>query len=371
MSEFKVMLAAGGTGGHVYPAIAIADALVESGKPVKIDFVGTRERMEWSAVPRAGYPIHPIWVSGFHRRLTVKNLLFPVKLGVSLLQCYALLKKHTPDVVVSCGGFASGPLGWMAGKLKIPLVLQEQNSFPGVTTRKLAGVASRIFIAFEDARKYFPAEKVELCGNPIRKKITSGDSSKALADFGLPEGAKTLLILGGSGGARTINDAILKNLDSLHHALGLNIIWQCGGAYYDSLKSGIDRHVYKNLRLESFLYNMPQAYAAADLVISRAGALSCSELMATGKPSILIPSPSVAGDHQARNAASMVQKGAARLLKDDEAIGSLTDTVKGVINNEDQLALMSKAAESLAKEDAAKLIAEYIIEIAEKRKVRK
>ena len=368
MSEYKVMLAAGGTGGHVYPAIAIADALKDSGKKMRINFVGTRERMEWSAVPRAGYDIHPIWVSGFHRRLTLKNVLFPVKLAVSLMQCYRLLKKHKPDVVVSCGGFASGPLGWVAGKLSIPLVLQEQNSFPGVTTRKLSLAAQKVFIAFDEARKYFPADKTELCGNPIRKKIITGDRERALEEFGFSGEAKTLLILGGSGGARTINEAVFSNLKNLHDELGLQIIWQCGDFYYDSLQSKMSGSGFKNVRLKSFLHDMPQAYAASDLVISRAGALSCSELMLTGKPSVLVPSPSVAGDHQTKNAASMVREGAALLLKDDEAVGSLYPMVKEVITNEEKLRGMSKAAISLSKPDAAEVIARHIIKIADQRK---
>lgn len=370
MSDYKVLLAAGGTGGHVYPAIAIADALADTGKNVEINFVGTRERMEWSAVPQAGYDIHPVWVSGFHRRLTFKNLLFPVKLMVSLVQCYFLLRRLKPDVVVSCGGFASGPVGWVAGKKKIPLVLQEQNSFPGVTTRKLAPFAEKIFIAFEEAEKYFPEDKTELCGNPIRKKITKGDRTQALADlnFEVNGKKKTLLIIGGSGGAKTINDAVYNNLKKLHDDLNLQILWQCGDVYYDDLHSKIDEQQYKKVRLFPFLFEMPHAYAAADLVISRAGALSCAELMLTGKPSVLIPSPSVAGDHQTKNAKSMVQTGAALLLKDKEAEESLYDVVREAITDDAKLKNMSEAAKKLSRPDAANVIARQIIEIARRYK---
>ncbi|MEX0773520.1 MAG: undecaprenyldiphospho-muramoylpentapeptide beta-N-acetylglucosaminyltransferase [Balneolales bacterium] len=365
MSKYKVLIAAGGTGGHVYPAIAIADALVDTGKDLEINFVGTRDRMEWNAVPKAGYDIHPIWISGFHRRLTFKNLLFPVKLMVSLVQCYFLLKRLKPDVVVSCGGFASGPIGWVAGKLNIPLVLQEQNSFPGVTTRKLGPMAERIFIAFEDAKKNFPADKTELCGNPTRKKITAGDRKQALGDFNFTNKKdKTLLILGGSGGAKTVNEAVFKNLGKLHDDLNLQIIWQCGDIYYDDLHAKIDEKHFENVRLHPFLYEMAHAYAAADLVISRAGALSCAELMLTGKPSILIPSPTVAGDHQTKNAESMVQNGASILLKDKDATESLYDAVKGVITKEEKLRSMSEAAKKLARPDAANVIARQIIELA-------
>ncbi|MEX2641023.1 MAG: undecaprenyldiphospho-muramoylpentapeptide beta-N-acetylglucosaminyltransferase [Balneolales bacterium] len=367
MSEYNVMIAAGGTGGHVYPAIAIADALADTGKSVRINFAGTRERMEWSAVPQAGYDIHPIWISGFHRRLTFKNLLFPVKLPFSLVQSYFLLKKNKPDVVVSCGGFASGPVGWVAAKMNIPLVLQEQNSFPGVTTRKLAPYASRIFIAFEDAKKYFPLEKTRLCGNPIRKKITSGNRKQALAGYHFDD-RTTLLILGGSGGARTVNEAVFGNLKRLHDELNLQIIWQCGEVYYDDLHNKIDEKHYGNLRLQPFINDMAQAYAAADLVISRAGALSCAELMLTGKPSILIPSPWVAGDHQTKNARSMVDSGAATLLKDDKAAALLYDAVRTIITDEEKLRTMSEKAKGLAMPDAATIIAGQIIEIADRNK---
>ncbi|MEX0779558.1 MAG: undecaprenyldiphospho-muramoylpentapeptide beta-N-acetylglucosaminyltransferase [Balneolales bacterium] len=366
MSKYKVLLAAGGTGGHVYPAIAIADALLDTGKDVEINFAGTRDRMEWSAVPKAGYDIHPIWISGFHRRLTIKNLLFPIKLMVSMVECYSLLKRLKPDVVVSCGGFASGPIGWVAAKLNIPLVLQEQNSFPGVTTRKLGPVAERIFIAFEDAKKYFPKEKTELCGNPTRKKILSGDRKQALGDFHFTNKKdKTLLILGGSGGAKTVNEAVYSNLEKLHNDLDLQIIWQCGDVYYDDLRGKINEKQYENVRLHPFLYEMPHAYAAADLVISRAGALSCAELMLTGKPSILIPSPTVAGDHQTKNAKSMSQNGASVLLKDKDAVELLYDAVKEVVTNEEKLKSMSEAALKLAKPDAANVIARQIIKIAD------
>lgn len=367
MSNIKVLLAAGGTGGHVFPAIAIADALREIDKNLEIDFIGTRERMEWTAVPKAGYNIYPIWVSGFHRRLTLKNLMFPVKLVVSLIQCYFLLKKMKPDVVISCGGFASGPVGWIARKLNIPLVLQEQNSFPGVTTRKLAPLAEKIFIAFEDAGKFFPADKTELLGNPTRKKITSGDRKQALGDYQfINKQDKTLLVLGGSGGAKTINEAVHQNLEKLHDDLKMQIIWQCGDVYYDDLHKKIDEKHFENVRLHPFLFEMPHAYAAADLVISRAGALSCAELMLTGKPSILIPSSTVAGDHQTKNAKSMVQNNAAVLLKDDEAIDSLYDVVKEVISNEEMMRSMSEAAIKMAKPDAAYHIARRIIEIADR-----
>ncbi len=368
MGNTKVLIAAGGTGGHVYPAIAIADALREQSNDIEILFVGTKNHMEWQTVSKAGYNINSIWISGFHRRFTLKNLLFPIKLGTSIIQSFAILKKFNPDIVISCGGYVAGPVGWVATKTGIPLVIQEQNSFPGVTNRLLGKSAQLVFTAFDDAKKYFSEDKIRLLGNPTRKSLNQADRTQALQTFDFTDQKKTLLILGGSGGARSINQAMQKHIETLHNDFGLQIIWQCGKLYYDKLSSKIKPRQYDNLRLKDFIHDMPAAYAAADLVISRAGALSCSELALTGKPSILVPSPNVAGDHQTKNAQSMVDKGAANLLTDDQLENELTNTIQEIIDNKQQLNKMSNSARQLARPDASEEIATEILKLAKKSK---
>jgi len=369
MGKLKVLIAAGGTGGHVYPAIAIADALKEMYANVEILFVGTQDHMEWEVVPRAGYDISSIWISGFHRRLTIKNLLFPVKLVTSLIQSLSIIQNFNPDVVISCGGYVAGPVGWVANQKGIPLVIQEQNSFPGVTNRLLGKKAGIVFIAFKDAENYFPAGKTELAGNPTRKSLTGADRQEAYKKFGFDPSKSTLLILGGSGGAKSINDAMLQNARKLHDDMNLQIIWQCGKRYYDQLRHELRASNFERLILTDFLQDMPDAYAVSDLIISRAGALSCSELALTGKPSILVPSPNVAGDHQTKNAESMVKEGAAELVLDNEINEVLPRLVERLINDEKRLKEMNKAALKLARPDAAKAIATKIVELAKKSKL--
>jgi len=365
-TKIKVLIAAGGTGGHVYPAIAIADALREQYENLDILFVGTKNHMEWETVSKSGYDITSIWISGFHRRLTLKNLLFPVKLVTSLVQSLSIINRFTPDVVISCGGYVAGPVGWVATKKGVPLVIQEQNSYPGVTNRILGRSAKKIFTAFKDADHYFPIGSTKVAGNPTRKSLTQADEQEAYKTFEFENDKRTLLVLGGSGGARSINEAMQEHIGTLHDELGLQIIWQCGKRYYDQLRRDVDVSEYKNLRLKDFIHDMPAAYAIADLVISRAGALSCSELALTGKPSILVPSPNVAGDHQTKNAESMVEEGAAKLAADDNLNNTLVDLVKQVISNEQQLAEMSKAAKELARPDAATTIAKEVLNLTTK-----
>ena len=360
----RILLAAGGTGGHVYPAIAIADALKKEQPETEILFVGTRNHMEWQAVPKAGYDIRNVWISGFHRRFTLKNLVFPVKLATSIVQSLRILAGYKPDVVVSCGGYVAGPVGWVAGKKGLPIVIQEQNSFPGVTNRLLAKFAVKIFTAFKEADQYLPKEKTEVTGNPTRATLTGADKAESLKSFGFDDSKPVLLVMGGSGGAKTINEAMKANIEKLHDEAGLQIIWQCGARYYDELSTEINEKKLDNLLLTAFLDDMAGAYAAADLVISRAGASSCSELMLTGKPSVLVPSPNVAGDHQTQNAKAMVDAGASKLLEDNAMKETMTELVEQLIFDQENLQRMNQAALNLAKPDAAKLIAKEILEIA-------
>jgi UDP-N-acetylglucosamine--N-acetylmuramyl-(pentapeptide) pyrophosphoryl-undecaprenol N-acetylglucosamine transferase len=367
--KINVLIAAGGTGGHVYPAIAIADALREISADVNIHFVGTKNHMEWKAVPKAGYDITNIWISGFHRRFTLKNLLFPIKLITSLIQSLFIVNRLDPDVAISCGGYVAGPVGWIAAKKGIPLVIQEQNSYPGVTNRILGRSAERVFTAFKDADRYFPIERTKVAGNPTRKSLTEADKQAAYKKFDFTSEKRTLLVLGGSGGARSINEAMQQHVGRLHDEMELQIIWQCGKRYYDQLRHQIRDKNFDNLKLKDFIHDMPAAYAVADLVISRAGALSCSELALTGKPSVLVPSPNVAGDHQTKNAESMVEEGAAKIAVDDQLKNVLVDLVKEVITDDQQLKHMSEAAKRLARPDAAETIAKDVLEIANKHKM--
>lgn len=361
MDNPRILIAAGGTGGHVYPAIAIADAIKNEYADSEILFVGTKDHMEWKAVPKAGYKIKSVWISGFHRRLTLKNILFPLKLVTSIVQSFGIVSSFKPQVMVSCGGYAAGPVGWVAGKRGVKVVIQEQNSFPGVTNRMLAKFASRIFTAFKEAAKYLPSDKIVESGNPTRNTLDKVEKKVGLNSFNFDDSKPVLMVLGGSGGARSINEAVKENLDKLSD---LQVIWQCGSRYIDALMKEVDLENNKNIRLTAFIDNMPEAYAAADLIVSRAGASSCSEFMMTGKPSVLIPSPNVAGDHQTQNAQSMVDAGASELLKDADAVNALPELVHSLIKNQEKLKEMNKAALRLAKPDAAKMIAKEILELA-------
>lgn len=364
MANPRILIAAGGTGGHVYPAIAIADAITEQERETEILFVGTKNHMEWRVVPQTGYRIVNVWISGFHRRFTLRNLLFPVKLLVSIVQSYRIISAFKPHVMVSCGGYVAGPVGWVAAKRGIEVMIQEQNSFPGVTNRILARYASRIFTAFKGAERYLPVAKIRLTGNPTRKSLNKLNKQEGLKAFGFEAHKPVLMIMGGSGGARSINEAVMANLDALKN---LQIIWQCGSRYYKEYSTAIDLEKYPNLRLVDYIDQMPEAYAAADLVVTRAGAGSCSELMITGKPSVLIPSPNVAGDHQTRNAQSMVEAGASEMITDDTAKDTLADLVIALIRNEEKLKKMNQAALSMAKPNAASEIAEEILTLAKSR----
>jgi UDP-N-acetylglucosamine--N-acetylmuramyl-(pentapeptide) pyrophosphoryl-undecaprenol N-acetylglucosamine transferase len=361
----RVLLAAGGTGGHVYPAIAIADAIQECTDDASFLFVGTKDRMEWQTVPRYGYEIKSVWISGFHRRLTIQNALFPLKLIVSLIQSLSILMRFRPDVVVACGGFASGPVGWIAGLINIPVVLQEQNSFPGVTNRILAKKASVIFTAFEDAEKHFPSNKVRLLGNPVRQMLLQKDKHEALSVFQFDDEDTVLLVLGGSGGAKALNDIMEKEIDKLHTEHGISVIWQCGQKYLKGLNERLNPDNYPNLRLTAFIDDMPAAYGAANLVVTRAGAGTCSELMNLGKPAILVPSPNVAGNHQEKNARSLAQIGGAKILNENELNEEFTEQVKKLIFDKKKLDGMSKTMKNIAKPEAAIHIAREILTLTD------
>jgi UDP-N-acetylglucosamine--N-acetylmuramyl-(pentapeptide) pyrophosphoryl-undecaprenol N-acetylglucosamine transferase len=351
------LISGGGTGGHIYPAIAIANAWKEKHPSSEILFVGALGKMEMQKVPEAGYPIKGLPVAGLQRSLSLQNLSFPFKLLKSLRMASQIVSEFNPDVVIGVGGYASGPVLFAAQRKNIPTLLQEQNSYAGLTNKILARKAATICVAYPDMEGFFPASKIKYTGNPVRKDILQleGKKQKALAEFGLEEGRKTLLILGGSLGARTLNLAMLKDMEALNQA-GYQVLWQSGKYYFEEMRSKLKEANLQHIHLLEFIRQMDLAYAAADIIVTRAGALSVSELSLVGKPVIFIPSPNVAEDHQTKNALAIVNNKAAWLLKDVEAVGHLKEKVDQLIQDPVLIVDLGKNILSLAKPDAANAI---------------
>jgi len=313
--DLRVILSGGGTGGHIYPAIAIAHEIKVRYPEAEILFVGASDRMEMEKVPQAGYKIEGLWISGIQRKLTMSNLMFPFKLLSSLAKSRRIIREFKPDVVIGTGGFASGPLLKVANSKGIPTLIQEQNSFPGITNKLLAKQADKICAAYEEVKRFFPAEKTVITGNPVRQDLLKIDENreKALAHFGLEKDKKVVLVLGGSLGARRINQLGEANLERFKEE-NIQLIWQTGKLYFEEYKKYNSGLVQTHL----FLNEMNLAYGAADVIISRAGAGTVSELSIVGKPVLFVPSPNVAEDHQAKNAMAVVKKNAAMMLKENE-----------------------------------------------------
>ncbi|MEW6469788.1 MAG: undecaprenyldiphospho-muramoylpentapeptide beta-N-acetylglucosaminyltransferase [Bacteroidota bacterium] len=360
LPQLKVIISGGGTGGHIFPAIAIANALKEKVKEIDFLFVGAEGRMEMEKVPAAGYRIEGLWISGLQRRLTLKNLAFPLKVISSLMKAKRILKRFRPDVVIGTGGYASGPMLRVAASRGIPTLIQEQNSFPGITNKLLAGKVDRICVAYQGMEKYFPAAKLVLTGNPVRQEVVmlDGKHEPALAHFGLEGSKKTILIIGGSLGARTINESIAASL-RLFSEQGIQLIWQTGKSYYGKAKTMESGSV----KVFDFISRMDLAYAAADLVISRAGAISVSELCLTGKAAILVPSPNVAEDHQTKNAMALADKEAAWLVKDGEAVEKLGKRAVDLVNDAITLERLRMNISKLAVRDSAGRIADEVLKL--------
>ena len=357
----KYLISGGGTGGHIFPAVSIANALKELDPDAKILFVGALGRMEMERVPQAGYDIVGLPVRGFNRAQPWKNVSVLMDLAKSLRQVKAIIKDFRPDVGVGVGGYASGAAMWQASKMGIPILLQEQNGFAGVTNKILKNKAAKICVAYEGMERFFPADKIILTGNPVRQNLLNGERRKA-------KGEKNLLIIGGSLGARTINEAILAGLPELQKA-GIHVVWQTGKYYYENIKSSISNlqsPIEHWLEVQPFLSDMPDRYANADLVISRAGASSISELCLLGKPAILVPSPNVAEDHQTHNAMALVRKDAAVLVKDSDAADKLVSTALELIKDNEKLASLHTNVLTLAQKDSARRIAEEVIKLAHK-----
>ncbi|MCX2719171.1 undecaprenyldiphospho-muramoylpentapeptide beta-N-acetylglucosaminyltransferase [Lentiprolixibacter aurantiacus] len=357
MDSYRFIISGGGTGGHIYPAIAIANALKERYPKAEFLFVGAKDRMEMEKVPQAGYKIKGLWISGLQRKLTLKNLLFPIKLISSLIAAGKIVRQFKPDLVVGTGGFASGPLLRVASKRGIPCVLQEQNSFAGLTNKLLASRAARICVAYDNMERYFPKDKLVKTGNPVRDNILDASTSRedAVTFFGLNPKKKTLLVLGGSLGSKRINELVLSQLP-LFEEMDIQLLWQCGKGYFDQY----ERHSNPAVKVLDFVNRMDLAYAAADLIISRAGASSVSELCVVGKPVIFIPSPNVAEDHQTKNAMALVTESAAKMIKEEELEDKFPHIFTALIGSVEERELLAKNIKRLALPGATEDIVEVI-----------
>ncbi|TNE82036.1 MAG: undecaprenyldiphospho-muramoylpentapeptide beta-N-acetylglucosaminyltransferase [Bacteroidetes bacterium] len=353
----KVIISGGGTGGHIFPAVAIANEIKSRYPDCEILFIGAKGRMEMQKVPQAGYQIEGLDIAGLQRKLDPKNLLLPFKVIKSLLQARSIIKRFKPEVAVGVGGYASAPMLFMAQMAGIPTLIQEQNSFAGLTNRILAKRAKKICVAYPNMDQVFQAEKIVLTGNPVRKDIASGQASReeALKFFGLESDKPVLLAIGGSLGARTINTALKEGAEQVSKA-GIQLLWQCGKSAYPNLKD-INQG---GIQVHEFIQRMDLAYAAADVVISRAGALSVSELCLVAKPSILVPSPHVAEDHQTKNAKVLADAGAAILVKDSEAGQILVDEAISLTKRADLKTKLSNAVRGLAYPEADKKIVDCL-----------
>ena len=354
----RFIISGGGTGGHIFPAIAIADELKRRLPDAEILFVGAKDRMEMQKVPQAGYPIEGLWISGLQRKLSWQNLLFPLKFISSLLKSRSIIKRFKPDAVIGTGGFASGAVVKVAGQMGIPTFIQEQNSYAGITNKMLAKNAHKICVAYDAMEQFFPKEKIVKTGNPIRDGLLNivQYRSEGLSYFHLDSERKTLLVLGGSLGARRINQLIEQQLP-LFEQLGVHVLWQCGKLYYEEYK----KYNSEQVRVLAFIDRMELAYAAADVIISRAGASSVSELCVVGKPVIFIPSPNVAEDHQTKNARAIADKQAAILLRESELNEQFANTFSKLIADEAQQEALSAHIKALAQPNATKDIVNLIL----------
>jgi len=366
MKEIRIIVSGGGTGGHIFPAISIANALkARYPERVKILFVGAEGRMEMERVPAAGYEIVGLPIRGFDRTHVLNNIKTLYMVLKSMVKARHIIKTFKPQVAVGVGGYASGPLLRAAAAKGVPTVIQEQNSYAGVTNKLLSAKASKICVAYTGMERFFPAEKILLTGNPVRQDLLEGSNLKAAAleFYHLDPAKKTLLIIGGSLGARTLNESVMVYLDELEAATDLQVIWQTGKYYYKKLLERIDGRTLKNVQVVEFVNKMNLAYAAADLIISRAGASSISELCLLQKAVILVPSPNVAEDHQTKNALALVKEDAAVMVKDAEARSTLIPRALTLIHQPERLAILSTNILKLAQHNSAERIADEIFKL--------
>lgn len=361
----RVIISGGGTGGHIFPAIAIADEIKAKNPDVNILFIGAKGKMEMEKVPAAGYKIEGLDIRGLQRRLTLSNFALPFKIISSLFRARKIIKIFNPQVVIGVGGYASGPTLQMANLLGIPTLLQEQNSYPGKTNRILAKKAKAVCVAYENLESIFGKDKLHLTGNPVRLSAipTVKNQAQARKNLGLNPELKTIFIMGGSLGAKTLNDSITMHIEQIENS-GFQILWQVGKYYIEGIENNLNPKNLKNIHYSAFIQNMADAYCAADIIVSRAGALSVSELCLVGKPAILVPSPNVAEDHQTKNAMALVNKNAAILVKDNKAHTSLVHCIFELLSNEKEQQELSENILKMGKANATKDILNVIESIA-------
>lgn len=364
MANLKVIISGGGTGGHIFPAIAIANSIKKKRPDTEFLFVGAEGKMEMSKVPEAGYKIVGLPIMGLQRSMSIKNLKFPIKLLKSMRKAKKLVKSFQPDVAIGVGGYASGPMLRAAAKAKVPTLIQEQNSFAGLTNKILGKKANKICVAYEGMEQFFPKDKIVITGNPVREEMVTieGKREAAMEFFGLNPNKKTLLIFGGSLGAWSINEAVAKALESFEKS-DIQVVWQTGKLYHSrAVEQAKEKSDY--LKVHEFIKRMDYAYAVADLVVSRAGAIAVSELCLVKKPTVFVPLPSAAEDHQTKNAMVLVNRNAAEIIQDEEVREQLGDKVCSLIQNEMELNRMSRQMEPMGFHDAANIIADEAIKLA-------
>ena len=363
--QLKVLVSGGGTGGHIFPALSIANEVRRRHPDAKILFVGAEGRMEMEKVPAAGYNIIGLPVSGFDRKHLLRNVKVVARLMKSMGLAKKILSDFKPDIAIGVGGYASGPMLKAAQKQGIPTLLQEQNSYAGVTNKLLAAKADCICVAYEGMERFFPQEKIVLTGNPVRRNLLECGATpeQARQAMGMEPNKKTILIIGGSLGARTINNAVSASLDKIGKAYGIQVIWQTGKIYDQQCREALEASGVKNVAQMAFISNMDMAYRAADLVVSRAGASSISELQLLGKPAILVPSPNVAEDHQTKNAMALVNRGAAIMVTDADAGSQLVDTMLNTVADEARTSSLGENVKKMALVDAAERIADEVEKI--------
>ena len=361
----RIIISGGGTGGHIFPAISVANALRKTDPETDILFVGAEGRMEMEKVPASGYRIIGLPVAGFYRKLTFKNFTVLFRLFKSLFEAKKIIKEFNPDVVIGFGGYASGPVLRQAGRMGIPTLIQEQNSYAGVTNRLLARTASVICVAYDGMERYFPAEKIIRTGNPVRQNFDDIDILKdeALAFFRLKKGSPVVLVMGGSLGAGTINKSLSSSLQKMIDS-NLQWLWQTGKSYYNDIKEKVTHSACKSISVHPFINRMDYAFAAADIIVSRAGAGTISELCLVGKPVILVPSPNVAEDHQSRNAAALSEKKAALVVSDKQAVKCLVEEAVKLVADKKKRTIISENIKKMAERDADIRIAEEVLKLA-------
>lgn len=362
----RIIISGGGTGGHIFPAIAIANALKRLAPDTVLLFVGANGKMEMEKVPAAGYEIVGLDIQGINRQSLWKNLALPFKLYKSIRKARRVIRDFRPDVAVGVGGYASGPLLHAAARIGVPCLIQEQNSYAGITNKRLAKKADRVCVAFEGMERFFPGDKILFTGNPIRREAVAiaDKRMEAMVSLGLSPEKKTILLTGGSLGARTLNESMREGLERLV-AADVQVIWQCGAYYYESLRRLIEPKYNENVKLTAFLQRMDFAYAAADVIMARAGAGTIAELCVVAKPTILVPSPNVAEDHQTKNAQALVNKTAALLVADSEAPQKLIATALDLLNNQQQSEILCANLKKLAVLNADDIIAREVLRLAD------